>query len=35
MRGRIENTIPAFEALAPEGQQAYRAGYVDPLIEDI
>jgi hypothetical protein len=33
MRGRTEDTIPAFQALAPEGQQAFRAGYVDPLIE--
>jgi hypothetical protein len=32
MRGRPEDTIPAFQALRPEGQQAYRAGYVDPLI---
>lgn len=34
MRGRTEDTIPAFQALPPEGQQAYRAGYVDPLIAD-
>jgi hypothetical protein len=32
MRGRVEDTIPAFQALTPEGQQAFRAGYVDPLI---
>jgi len=32
MRGRTEDTIPAFQALQPEGQAAYRAGYVDPLI---
>ena len=31
-RGRTEDTIPAFQALAPEGQQAFRSGYVDPLI---
>jgi hypothetical protein len=33
MRGRTEDTIPAFRALTPEGQGAWRAGYVDPLIE--
>ena len=33
MRVWTENTIPAFGALTPEGQAAYRAGYVDPLIE--
>jgi hypothetical protein len=32
MRGRTEDTIPAFQGLAPEGQQAFRSGYVDPLI---
>jgi hypothetical protein len=32
MRGRTEDTIPAFQALPAEGQTAYRAGYVDPLI---
>lgn len=32
MRGRTEDTIPAFNALPAEGQQAFRAGYVDPLI---
>lgn len=32
MRGRTEDIIPRFQALAPEGQQAFRAGYVDPLI---
>lgn len=32
MRGRTEDTIPAFQGLTPEGQQAFRAGYVDPLI---
>lgn len=31
-RGRTEDTIPAFESLTPEGQQAFRSGYVDPLI---
>lgn len=31
-RGRTEDTIPAFQALQPQGQQAFRAGYVDPLI---
>lgn len=33
-RGRIENTIPAFQAQSPQGQRAFRAGYVDPLIEN-
>jgi hypothetical protein len=33
MRGRPEDTIPAFQALAPEGQQGFRSGYADPLIE--
>lgn len=32
MRGRTEDTIPAFQALGQNGQQAFRAGYVDPLI---
>jgi hypothetical protein len=32
-RGRTEDTIPAFQALPPEGQAAFRTGYVDPLIE--
>lgn len=31
-RGRTEDTIPAFNALRPRGQQAFRAGYADPLI---
>lgn len=31
-RGRIEDTIPAFQGLSPRGQQAFRTGYVDPLI---
>ena len=35
MRRRTENTIPAYGALTPEGQAAYRACYVDPLIEDV
>lgn len=34
MRGRTEDTIPAFQALRPEGQRAFRMGYVDPLIAD-
>lgn len=33
MRGRPEDTIPAFQRLAPEGQRAFRTGYADPLIE--
>lgn len=32
-RGRTEDTIPTFQKLSPEGQQAFRSGYVDPLIE--
>ena len=32
MRGRTEDVIPRFQGLAPEGQQAFRSGYVDPLI---
>lgn len=32
MRGRTEDTIPQYFGLPPEGQAAYRAGYVDPLI---
>lgn len=31
-RGRMEDTIPAFNALGQNGQRAFRAGYVDPLI---
>lgn len=34
MRGRTKDTIPAFRALTPEGQAAFRIGYVDPLIAD-
>ena len=33
MRGRPEDTIPAFGRLTREGQQAFRTGYADPLIE--
>jgi len=33
LRGRTEDTIPAFNALTPEGQAAFRTGYADPLIE--
>ncbi|WP_271673205.1 hypothetical protein [Bradyrhizobium sp. CCBAU 51627] len=32
MRGRTEDTIPAFNALRPEAQTAFRSGYVDPAI---
>jgi hypothetical protein len=32
-RGRSEDIIPAFRGLTPQGQTGYRAGYVDPLIE--
>jgi hypothetical protein len=34
-RGRPEDTIPSFQALPAEGQQGFRAGYVDPLIEKV
>lgn len=33
MRGRTEDIIPEFQGLAPQGQAGYRAGYVDPLIQ--
>ena len=33
MRGRSEDIIPEFQAQSPQGQGAYRAGYVDPLIQ--
>jgi hypothetical protein len=33
LRGRPEDTIPAFQRLTPEGQGAFRTGYADPLIE--
>lgn len=32
-RGRSEDTIPTFQAQSPQGQGAFRSGYVDPLIE--
>jgi hypothetical protein len=32
MRGRTEDTIPRYQSLSPQGQQAFRSGYVDPLI---
>jgi hypothetical protein len=32
MRGRTEDTIPAFNALRPQAQAAFRSGYVDPAI---
>lgn len=36
MRGRVEDTIPRFQAMTrPEQQQSFRAGYVDPLIETV
>ena len=31
-RGRTEDVIPQYQGLTPTGQQAFRAGYVDPLI---
>ena len=33
MRGRAEDTIPAFEGMRPDQQAAFRVGYADPLIE--
>ena len=33
MRGRPADTIPAFQAMTPGQQAAFRAGYADPLIE--
>lgn len=33
LRGRTEDTIPAFQGLTPEGQTGFRTGYVDPLIQ--
>lgn len=36
MRGRVEDTIPRFQAMTrPEQQASFRAGYVDPLIADV
>jgi hypothetical protein len=32
-RGRSEDTVPAYQQLGPGGQSGFRAGYVDPLIE--
>lgn len=34
-RGRTENTVPAFRAMPAGQQQAFRSGYVDPLIEQV
>ncbi|MFQ6186362.1 hypothetical protein ACLMJV_31230 [Sinorhizobium meliloti] len=34
-RVRAEDSIEAFERLTPDQQQAYRVGYVDPIIADI
>jgi hypothetical protein len=31
-RGRSEDTIPRYQAMGPQGQEAFRSGYVDPLI---
>lgn len=33
MRGRTEDVIPEFQGQSAAGQTAYRAGYVDPLIQ--
>lgn len=32
--GRPEDTIPAYNAMAPDAQSAYRTGYADPLLEN-
>lgn len=32
LRGRTEDTVPAFRAMTPTQQAAFRSGYVDPLI---
>jgi hypothetical protein len=34
-RGRVEDTIPAFQSMRPDQQAGFRAGYVDPLIEAV
>jgi hypothetical protein len=34
-RGRSENTIAQFNAMTPDEQAAFRAGYADPLIEGV
>jgi hypothetical protein len=31
-RGRVEDTIPRYQGLTPRGQEAFRSGYIDPLI---
>lgn len=33
LRGRTEDIIPEFNSLSPRGQQAFRTGYANPLIE--
>src|SRR6516162_8496003 len=33
MRGRTEDTVPAFQRLSPQSQRAFRAGYGDLFIE--
>lgn len=35
MRGRTEDTVPAFRAMTPRQQDAFRSGYVDPLIAQV
>lgn len=32
MRGRVEDTVPAYQGMPATHQPAFRAGYVDPLI---
>ncbi len=34
-RGRSEDIVPRFRGLTNEGQDAYRSGYVDPLIQQV
>lgn len=33
LRGRVEDTVPAFNAMRPDQRAAFRTGYADPLIE--
>jgi hypothetical protein len=33
LRGRSEDTIPAFQGMRPDQQAGFRVGYADPLIE--
>lgn len=35
MRGRVEDTVPAFHSMPADQQAAFRVGYVDPLLEQV